>query len=38
VSTTSSGAASSSYNAIEQMIQREASAISLSANPRSFNA
>lgn len=34
-STTSSSAASSSYNAIEQ--QREANAISFSANPFSFN-
>ncbi len=37
VSTTSSGAASSSYNLIEQMIQREANAISLSTTPLSVN-
>ena len=38
VSSTSSTAASLSYSNIEQMIQREASAISFSANPLSFNA
>ena len=38
VPTTSSGAASSSYNMIEQMIQRQANAISLSTPPLSVNA
>ncbi|MGA9088236.1 MAG: EF-hand domain-containing protein [Bradyrhizobium sp.] len=38
VPTTSSGVASSSYNMIEQMIQREANAISLSATPLSVSA
>jgi hypothetical protein len=38
VPTTSSSAASSSYNLIEQMIQREANAISLSTSPLSVNA
>jgi Ca2+-binding EF-hand superfamily protein len=37
VPTASSGAASSSYNMIEQMIQREASAISFSTPPLSVN-
>jgi hypothetical protein len=36
--TTSSGTATSSYNLIEQMIQRQAQAISFSATPLSFNA
>jgi hypothetical protein len=34
---TSANAASSSYNLLEQLIQRQANAISLSANPFSFN-
>jgi hypothetical protein len=38
VPTASSSAASSSYNIIEQMIQREANAISLSTTPISVNA
>ena len=37
VSTTSSSAASSSYNAIEQLIQRQAQAISVSNTPLSVN-
>jgi hypothetical protein len=36
--TTSPSAASSSYNLLEQLIQRQANAISLSVNPLSFNA
>jgi EF-hand domain pair len=35
---TSASAATSSYNLLEQLIQRQANAISLSANPLSFNA
>jgi hypothetical protein len=38
VPTSSSGAASTSYNFIEQLIQREAKAISLSNTPLSVNA
>jgi hypothetical protein len=36
--TTSASAASSSYNLLEQLIQRQANAISLSSTPLSFNA